>query len=211
MKLELTERDKTLLIFLDVLLIAAAYLFLGILPLHRANYDMLAQLESAEADMEEKEKKIAGLAEVSSVHDELEKALEQAQTAMLPMMESREIDRILTGLALEYGLSVRRMEIQMPEEASDLPAFGETKGKKSAAGNNEGADSVYHALVSMEVVGSQTDGDRLLDAVSQNMTGIRIISMRRISAKSHSAADSGSGEDVLELKLEVSMCRKAAE
>lgn len=211
MKLELTERDKTLLVFLSVLLIAAAYLFLGILPLGQANYDMLAQLESAEADMEEKEKKIAGLAEVSSVHDELEKALAQAQTAMLPMMESREIDRILTGLALEYGLSVRRMEIQMPDEASYLPAFGETKGKKAAGGTIEEADSVYHALVSMEVIGSQTDGDRLLDAVSRNMTGIRMISMRRIAAKGHSTEDSGAEEDVLELKLEVSMCQKAAQ
>ncbi len=210
MKLEITERDKVLLMLVSVLLITVSYLFLGILPLHRANRDMREQLASAEAEMEAKEKKIAGLAEVSSVHDELKEDLAQVQDGLYPMMESREIDKILTELALEHGLSVRKMEIQIPKEASDLPPFGEVKEEK-AADDLKAADSVFLASVLMEVTGTRKDEDRLLDEIAQSMPGIRTLSMRRIALKNRSPEKGEDGEDILELKLEISMCRKSLE
>lgn len=211
MKLEVTPRDKVLLIFLSVLLIMAAYLLLGILPLYRANRDMTMQLSSAEADMEDKERKIARLSEAGSVNLELKEDLARVQSALYPMMESREIDRILTGLAYDYGLSVRRMEIRMPEKASELLPFGEEKEKKAGAAEDPESDSVYHAFVLMEVVGSRADEDGLLDEISQKRPGIRTLSMRRITAKGRGLAEDGSVEDILELELEISMCRKIAE
>ncbi len=223
MRLELTERDKAMLPVLLLLVIIAAYVFLGIWPLHKANARMRAQLENVRADMEEKQRKLDSLAVVSAEDKMLRESLKRIQEPLYPMLESQEIGKLLTGMALEHGLSVRRLEIRMPDVPSKLAAFGAGKEKADLAMGLSAVDSVYHAQVLLEVTGTKEGQDGLLDAFAYEETGIRILTMRRIGGMGMEEEDvaltvredeplplvEGAEEgDALELKLDISMCHK---
>ncbi len=211
MKLKVTEQDKRLLSILSALAMATAFLILGIIPLHRKNQDMNAMVEAIAADVEEKQKKLVTLAQVKSVEEENRNRLERIQESLYPMLESQEIDRILTEMALAYGLSVRKMEIQMPNGPSSLPAFKEEKTPASM-GLEIGTDSVYQALVLLEIIGSKEGKAGFLDAIAREDIRIRTLTMRRLRMAVRGGAEEEEGElEVLELRLEVSMCRKEKE
>lgn len=232
MRLELTDRDKAMLPVLLLFCLIAAYVFLGIWPLHQANARMRAQLKTVRADMEEKQRKLDDLAVVTMEDERLRESLGRMQEPLYPMMESQEIGKLLTGMALEHGLSVRRLEIRMPDMPFGTAAFGAGKEKTGLAAGKEKvslaagmavADSVYHAQVLLEVTGTKEGRDGLLDALAYEEAGIRVLTMRRIAARSMEEEDAaltlredeplplvGGAEegDVLELKLDISMCCK---
>lgn len=232
MRLELTDRDKAMLPVLLLFCLIAAFVFLGIWPLHQANARMRAQLKTVRADMEEKQRKLDDLAVVTMEDERLRESLGRMQEPLYPMMESQEIGKLLTGMALEHGLSVRRLEIRMPDTSFETAAPGAGKEKTGLAAGKEKAslsagmavaDSVYHAQVLLEVTGTKEGRDGLLDALAYEESGIRVLTMRRIAARSMEEGDvalplredeplplvGGAEEgDVLELKLDISMCRK---
>lgn len=241
MRLELTDRDKAMLPVLLLFCLIAAFVFLGIWPLHQANARMRAQLKTVRADMEEKQRKLDDLAVVTMEDEMLRESLGRMQEPLYPMMESQEIGKLLTGMALEHGLSVRRLEIRMPDTSFETAAPGAGKEKTGLAAGKEKtglavgkekvslsagmavADSVYHAQVLLEVTGTKEGRDGLLDALAYEESGIRVLTMRRIAARSMEEGDvalplredeplplvGGAEEgDVLELKLDISMCRK---
>ncbi len=204
MKLEVTERDKRLLSFLLALLVAAACIFLGIIPLHKANMEMKNKLESVKAEVEEKHRRIAGLAQIKSVNEELRGKLQTVREPFYPKMESQEIDRILTEMALEYGLSIKRMEIRMPAEPFKLLPYG--LDPEPAEDLKELA-SIFQAKVLLEVTGSREGKSVLLDKITGETKGMRILTMRRLKMKSRGEAEGNWEEqEILELLLEVSMC-----
>lgn len=214
MKLEVTEKDKRLLSIMAALALAAVFLILGIIPLHKRNQDMKEMAEAIAADVEENKRKLITLAHVKSVEEENQKRLEEIQEGLYPMMESQEIDRILTEMALAYGLSVRKMEIQMPEGPSSLPAFQEEKPASVAVGQETGTDSVFQASVLLEVTGSGEGKAGFLDEIAREDISIRTLTMRRLSMIVRGGAKEEEEErelEVLELRLEVSMCRKEQE
>ena len=222
MKLEVTERDKAMLPILAVLGIVAAYVCLGIWPLHRANVQMRAQLEMVREDMGEKQKKLDGLPIVRIENESLKADLGRLQAPFYPMLESQEIGKLLTAMALEHGLSVRKLEIRMPSASPALYAFDTEKEEQEPA--KGAADSVSCAQVRLEVTGPKEGRDGLWDALAYEEEGIRTVTMRRITARSMNAGDGPvfeagedsplpvvgkeEGEDVLELQLEISMCHK---
>lgn len=232
MRLELTDRDKAMLPVLLLFCLIAAFVFLGIWPLHQANARMRAQLKTVRADMEEKQRKLDDLAVVTMEDERLRESLGRMQEPLYPMMESQEIGKLLTGMALEHGLSVRRLEIRMPDTSFETAAPGAGKEKTGLAVGKEKvslsagmavADSVYHAQVLLEVTGTKEGRAGLLDALAYEESGIRVLTMRRIAARSMEEGDvalplredeplplvGGAEEgDVLELKLDISMCRK---
>jgi Tfp pilus assembly protein PilO len=208
MKLEVTEQDKRLLSVLLALLVAAACIFLGIKPLHKANMEMEAKLESVKSEVEEKQRKIAGLAQIKSVNEELHQKLQTARESFYPKMESQEIDRILTGMAMECGLSIKRMEIRMPAETFRLPAYY-PEGEAGLAEDTEEQASILQVQVLLEVTGSREGKTGLIDTITEKTKGMRILTMRRIKMKSRSEAEENWKEqEILELLLEVSMCRE---
>lgn len=203
MKLEFTERDRKLLKVLLLFLTAALYFRAGILPLHRASRDLKAQRESVEAQAEETQKKLAGLAQMISVYGENQEILRTLQETVYPMLESHEIDRILTSLAGRWHLSIRKLEIQMPEDAAVIPAYSrdgeEGEGMESVPG------SVYQAVVLIELAGDSKNQAGLLDEIADSGEGIRILSMRRMQGKAY---DGGEIPEILELRIAVLMCQK---
>lgn len=200
MKLEFTERDRKLLKVLLLFLTAALYFEAGILPLHRASRDLKVQMESVEAQARETQKKLAGLAQMISVYEDNQETLRTLQDAVYPMLESHEIDRILTSLAGRWHLSIRKLEIQMPENAAALPAY--SRDGEEGEGMEAVPGSVYQAVVLAELTGDPKNQAGLLDEIADSGEGLRILSMRRMQGKAYD------GLEVLELKIAVLMCQK---
>ncbi|MCI9102375.1 MAG: hypothetical protein HFG47_03545 [Lachnospiraceae bacterium] len=198
MKLEVTKQDKVLLSFLLAVFAAAACIFLGIIPLHRANCRLEERLALAEAGLKENQRKLTGLAELKSAGDDLQKELREASEPLYPMMESQEIDRLLTEMVLGCGLWVRKMEIGMP-----VGVDGEEGGK--------GKESyVFQVQVLLEITGSEEGKDALLDELARMPEGLKLLTMRRMKAGSFRDLEEWEEEsDVMELKLELTMCGKA--
>lgn len=212
MKLEVTEQDKKLLSILAGLVIFAAILFLGAIPLHKRNKDMKAAAESIQEAVEENQRKLVALAQMEIVKEENQKQLEAVQEKLYPMMESQEIDRILTEMAFAHGLTVRKLEIQMPMEESKLLAFQENGNGMGGKMPEEKADGVFQAQVLLEVTGSKEGKAGLLDEIAEEHVSIRTLTMRRIRQMVRGAAEGEEHEmEVLELRLEVSMCRKVGQ
>ena len=78
------------------------------------------------------------------------------------MMESQEIDRLLTEMVLGCGLWVRKMEIGMP-----VGVDGEEGGK--------GKESyVFQVQVLLEITGSEEGKDALLDELARMPEGLKL-------------------------------------
>lgn len=198
MRLEITKQDRCLISILLALAVAAAWIFLGIMPLYRLNREMEARLELAESDAREGQRKLTGLAELKSAGEDLKEEFREAGEGIYPVMESQEIDRILTEMVLECGLSARRMEISMPYRLYP----GETDDKGAEPG-------IFRAQVLLEVTGSREDKDALLDRIARIPKSLRLLTMRRLKTRIRTESGSVQEElDVMELKLEIIMCRK---
>lgn len=212
MKIEtkITERDKKLLIFLAVVLIAAAFIVFIIVPGIQRISALNAESASSALSKEEMDSKIA---ELPTLTQELEgKKAEWTETSegLFGMMASQEIDKLVTDEVTACGLGMKSLNIVMNEELTPLPVYGEDLDEEtSTAEDDEAVNSGIHsASVSLSVEGGQDKISQLTDRFA-DYTAVRVTSMKYDT--NEVLDDEGlvkATNTVLNLEMELYMCEK---
>lgn len=232
MKLDftLTKRDKTLLQILSVILAAVLFMSLLILPQWNKYTDGKVKLTDVQQKQQDMELVIAS---ENAVQERIKKGKEEFTVVtadFYPMMESHAIERMITRLALDNGLTARDFDISSRPSASTLePYFAsmaafemgliEEAGKDSDNAESSGTDGaengsvdqdvIYSSMVKATVLGHLDNIKAMIDSLYNNFPAIRITSYS-INSESAMNADTGAQTDLstLSLELEVYMCQK---
>ena len=207
MTMKMTERDKKLLAGLGVFCVVAVLTAMVILPLYSANEVMKEQIASNEKQIALMQQKEAELPVMQAGNEERRKELLDVQKDLFPMFKTQEVDRLLTEKVALNGLSARKLQITMPQEAANVSGYGRAADDGS---NPDKKDGVWIATVSLEAAGTMEAMDRLIDDLSLETPGVRITGLSWSSARRQVDTQSGLTEqyDILSLQLEVEMSRK---
>ena len=114
MTLKLTQRDKKLLIVLAVVVlivgVGAGLLF----PLMEKGQNLKEEVLNADIEQQERSQKVESLPALQKREDQVLEEIGKAQQDFYPIMQSMEIDKMLTEMALTKGLTVKDLDIKMP-------------------------------------------------------------------------------------------------
>lgn len=123
MKTELTQRDKKLLVFLGIFVIVVCIGYWGIKPAIQkiVKYSEDIEIEQNKKDLDDM--KVASLPMMESENKYYEEEILNSRSNFYPMMTSDEIDKMFTGMVLEYNLNAYDMNIDMPTEECHLDAY----------------------------------------------------------------------------------------
>ncbi len=116
MKMEMTKRDKQLLLFLGVFVILVGFGYWGIRPQVRSIKELNLDIEAARDLRTINDMKLAMLPLEKADNEALEKQVLTVRENFYPIMKSDELDKHFTEMALGYGLSVYSMDISREDE-----------------------------------------------------------------------------------------------
>ena len=120
---EITDRDKKLLLFLAIFVIVVVFGFFIIRPLAETDAALKEELAVQEELQIRTQQKLMLLPSMQANVEKTEEELAAAAEDFYPVMKSQEIDKLLTGIALSWGLESRQLVIQMPEGEMILDPF----------------------------------------------------------------------------------------
>ena len=183
---------------------------------------MNVEMEDARAERDKNEMKVAQLSLIETENENLETDIQTARAQFFPMMTSDEVDKYMTGLILDYGLSSYDLNITMPtEEAVVEPYEYSEKAKQEAmepettapapsteadAQASEEAETtvampeekistgIYAVSVAMRVGGSRENIDRLIDKLSASDKELHLLGYSWGNERSISYNDDGTYE-----------------
>ena len=110
----ITERDKKLIYGLLFIVIIFFFGWCLIRPLYKAIAETSERIEEESAIKSSNEAKVIGLESAKILTDQFDKDLAEATADYYPMMDSSEIDKLVTTYILKKGLIARSLSIQMP-------------------------------------------------------------------------------------------------
>lgn len=120
MKLELTRRDIFLLKLTGCALIIFLTVWFIVLPSIRSSRDGAAELEKLEEELQVMRESAESAEWLSRLTEQKEKELKEISAVFYGQMESRQVDELLTGLALQAGLFPVSLSIDEPRR--EIPA-----------------------------------------------------------------------------------------
>lgn len=196
MKMEMTDRDKKLLIMLAVFVIVVCIGYWGIYPIIKDISSINEKMQEQEDIRSMNELKLSQVALLDADNSTLEKSIVDARSAFFPVMTSAEIDRYFTDLVLSYNLHSYDLDIQMPTEETELQPYQYSeKAFNQALEDASGADTaatgttsesgeplfdeevmtgIYTVNVSLRLGGSEQDLSRLIDDLSGSDKKMRV-------------------------------------
>lgn len=173
LEMQMTERDKKLLIFLSMFVVVVCVGYWVLLPIVKSIHETDQQIEDAKMLKQENDMKINMLPILETDTNNLEVQIEEAKKDFYPMMTSDEVDKMMTGIALQYNLNAFDLDIYMPSEESSLEAYKYAKPKEEPEEEDDLAE--------------ETDEESSIEATStdvtsaeeeeQTMTGIYCVSV----------------------------------
>lgn len=202
---KMTPRDKTLLAILNVMLVVFLLGSLAVCPLHTTTVRLSRQVRRNEEQIAGMEKKEAELSEKRAELQRNQEKLDDIQETLFPMLRSQDIDELLTEKAARQGVHVLKLQIIMPEAPADIWAYrqGEEPGS-----NPDRLEGIYLAEVRLEVTGTEEAMDRLTDDLSENMPGIRVMSLTWGTDRQSKSGGPVYDRPLLVMGLQICMCRK---
>ncbi|MDO5136786.1 MAG: hypothetical protein Q4D55_12085, partial [Eubacteriales bacterium] len=116
MEIKLSDRDKKLLLFLAIFLMAVGFGKLVILPGIK-NYQKLdMEITDRQLEKDEMEMTIIGYPMLEGEYEELKAQADEVYEDYYPVMNSQEIDRRITGIVLEAGVEAVSLQIDMADQ-----------------------------------------------------------------------------------------------
>lgn len=225
MKLEVTERDKKLLVFLAVVMLVVCIGYWGIRPQLVTAVNCNEQMREEQEKQKLNELKVSQLSIIEIYNEELETLIRDAREHYYPMMSSDEVGHYITELVLEYDLFIYALNIDLPSKPASLKPYaysdkaltGYSKAEETAQAAaapvlNEagmpvfgdeisekgGTADIYRAAISLRLSGDEKDVRKLLDDLASREEKLRLCS--------YSMDSSNDAETMLELSLELYMC-----
>ena len=112
MKIELTERDKKLLTFMGVFVIVVVIGYYFIIPQLKKASEYKDEIEEQEILQDVNQQKVMALSDVELNNSELEKLIDNAKDNYFPVMDSDEVDNLVTNTVIDqYGLKAYDLSI----------------------------------------------------------------------------------------------------
>ncbi len=174
MTMQITERDKKILIFGGIFVGLVVLIVLVLMPLVSSGSLLQEQIETQELQKQEKQMKVDGYPVLINREKAVQKQYDAQKQLYYSVMSSADIDQLMTGIVLGMGAQVENLHITMPdmEEYAALNAYtdiflenGEAN-TQSEAGNFDGA---YSAQVVLNITGTREQLQKTLDfCISQH-------------------------------------------
>jgi len=123
MKMELTQRDKGLIIFLGVIVTIFIFGYFFIYPISQTIKETEAEIETQEDLKEVNDYKLMNLVFVQDDNKMLEEKMAVVRKNFYPIMESDQVDKYFTEMALDYNLYVYSLKIRQAEDEVDSEAY----------------------------------------------------------------------------------------
>lgn len=193
----MTQRDKKLLTYLGLFVVIVCFGYWGVRPLVKGINETNEAIIEAEEEKTINSMKTAQLPIYEKENEQLEKDIIEARKNFYPMMNADEVDKMFTGMALDYNLYAYDLLIEMPdEEVVSLPYQYSVKNTEESSYEKEEAGiestdvesiekyangeyeqeeeeyetstGIYVATVSMKLGGNSEDIVRLIDDLSAN-------------------------------------------
>ena len=123
MKLEMTQKDKNLLIMLSIFVIVVCIGYWGIYPVVKGIVNTNKEIATQKETQEENELKLTQVPMMEADNERFSNEIQGVRESFFPMMESAEIDKYFTELVLGYNLSAYDLAIQMPQEETALEPY----------------------------------------------------------------------------------------
>lgn len=185
MKLELTEKDVFLLkLAVSVLIVFMMVRFL-IMPQIGRIQEGDIQKEELLLSKEEMEAAIASVPDLKNSIERRQKDLEEASKDYYDAMENRQVDEVLTGLAVEKGLFPVALSINEAEPGIPAPyLYGFVPEPVRPASESY----VLTARGNMVLRGTEGDVFRFMDAIEKNYPAVQVRSLQ-ISGRDYMDAD----------------------
>lgn len=190
MQMEMTNRDKKLLIFLSLFVIIVGFGYWGIYPMAKSIKQIDSDIETAKIERDANDMKIMQLPMQETLNEELEENIIDVRNNFYPMLTSDEIDKMFTNMVLDYNLYAYSLDIQMPTVESQLDPYRysekalnpeeefevSTEDSDAETSNEEGTDEVFtdeevstgifNATVSMRLGGDEAMLQKLINDLS---------------------------------------------
>jgi hypothetical protein len=223
MKLEITEHDKKLLVFLAVLVLVVCIGYWGIRPQLMRAADYKEQLQEEQTVEKQNAMKMAQLSTLQLYNEELEDLIAEQQEQNLLMMTSDELEATITEMVLEDGLFIYDFSISTSDQPVSLTPYMYSEkaltGQSSVLDNaqalevlvlsddtalleelEEQTPQVYAASVNLRAGGSEKNVKKFLDELAEQNTGLLL---------EHFNVYAGDeGEQRLDLSIEIYMCEE---
>lgn len=123
MKMGMTQRDKKLLVFLTLFVIIVGIGYWGVYPMVKDILSYNTEIEEAKALKALNEQKIAELPVLEKEGERLTQVILDAKKDYYPLMTSDEIDKLFTGMALDYNLYAYQMDIKIDENEARVEPY----------------------------------------------------------------------------------------
>lgn len=176
MKMEMTARDKKLLIMLSIFVIVVCIGYWGIIPIIKDMKQIKEDIVVEEEKRDLNEMKLIQLPMLQMDNEELEENIVKAKEDYFPVMTSDEIDKYFTTMALDYNLYAYSLDISMPNEQANRQAY--QFSEKYQEDQNVAASAIDTSLEESSSVTSdldQVDSTAALfteDTTDSSQTGI---------------------------------------
>lgn len=123
MQIQMTERDKKLIVFLSVFVIVVAIGYWGIYPAIKKT--ALANMEIQEQkDLQQiNEMKMAQVTMLEVENERLEEEITEARAEYFPLMTNDEIDKLMTTYVLGYNVYAYDLAIHRSDEQAEVGPY----------------------------------------------------------------------------------------
>lgn len=143
MKITLTPRDKKLLVGLAVFLLIVGVGFGILYPMKKAEKRLSEELKTEKAIMDENQRKINELDIMKLDREQAGARLSSLSEDYFPVMTSMEAENMMTRLALDKGVIMKDIDINMPEtgEYANLSDYSKMlRGDSTGEGEQEDSE-----------------------------------------------------------------------
>ena len=123
MKTNMTEKDKRLLFILTVGVIIVAIGYWGVRPQLKKYIELETKIAQQEEEKSINQLKIANAANIEMQADDYEKKIAEKKDEFYQIMNSSEIDRMMTQMAIEEKLEVYDLQFTIPDIYSGREAY----------------------------------------------------------------------------------------
>lgn len=123
MKLEMTERDKKLLVMLSIFVIVVCIGYWGVYPHIKSVREANKEIEEEQEIKDENELKILLVPILEKDNETIESEIQSAREMYFSMMSSAEIDKYFTNLALSYNLYSYDLSISLSDTETSLSPY----------------------------------------------------------------------------------------
>lgn len=232
MQMQMTEKDKKLIVFLAIFVILVAGGYWGIYPVVSNIFSVQEQIEDEKALQDMNMVKIAQTPLLVADNEQVETEMATLKENFFPVMSSAQVDKYMTGLILDYQLYAYDLSISMPqEEAVNEPyQFSEkavleemeeyTDSQEDSAVDTEEDDDfmsetpvfeedvsagIYKVGVTVRIGGDKANIQRMIDDLSLSKQKLHLISYNWDEESSISFTEDGTYDVNTNCTLTMSM------